>query len=497
KSRNAAWMRIVDDSREMPMGDWDDITATLPHGYDRLIEMMEENDVNPGYWLSPFTVSDKSRVYKEHPDWFARNATGEIFHQGFYGNNCAFLDSSKPEVQEHLRDLASRIRKKGFRFVHTDFLLRQFRAPGFADPTLTKVEVHRKGLEALREGFGDDVYWLGCTALPGPCMGLVDGFRVSGDSFGGFGRPAYAYAQTGMRWFYHRNVWFNDPDSIITRGHWDFETKEYRFEDKGVEFNRGWMSWIALAGTPMTYGDFFDDLPEHSIDLYRKIFPPVNAAGRPLDLWENNPHHLWGISIPSDNEPTKLFGAFNYFKEKPVNLSLNLDEISSRINGYEDPSLAPSEYIVWDFWNERIVPTVEERMNLSLAPKEGSLFCLREMETRPQLLSTTGHFSQGAREISEIEWREMENGVGELVGKVKGNGGDPTTLYFHVPDSFRLKDARLMGTIVSTEMPEASVLKLEIPALEQPEPFQLRFSGVAEKVSQRQFVDGFPLTSGE
>ncbi|MCB9770303.1 MAG: hypothetical protein H6752_19065, partial [Candidatus Omnitrophica bacterium] len=176
---------------------------------------------------------------------------------------------------------------------------------------------------------------------------------------------------------------------------------------------------------------------------------------------------------------------------------LNLDEISSRINGYEDPSLAPSEYIVWDFWNERIVPTVEERMNLSLAPKEGSLFCLREMETRPQLLSTTGHFSQGAREISEIEWREMENGVGELVGKVKGNGGDPTTLYFHVPDSFRLKDARLMGTIVSTEMPEASVLKLEIPALEQPEPFQLRFSGVAEKVSQRQFVDGFPLTSGE
>ena len=27
--------------------------------------------------------------------------------------------------------------------------------------------------------------------------------------------------------------------------------------------------------------------------LYQKILPPLPVAGRPLDIWENDPYRLW------------------------------------------------------------------------------------------------------------------------------------------------------------------------------------------------------------
>jgi hypothetical protein len=50
------------------------------------------------------------------------------------------------------------------------------------------------------------------------------------------------------------------------------------------------MSWIALAGNVLTYGDTFDDLPAEYVDVYRRVLPPLPVAGRPLDLWENEEH---------------------------------------------------------------------------------------------------------------------------------------------------------------------------------------------------------------
>ena len=96
----------------------------------------------------------------------------------------------------------------------------------------------------------------------------------------------YSYESAAARWFYNWRVWLNDPDAIVCRRYG---------EAKGVEWSRSWMSWMALAGNVLTYGDTFDDLPAEYVDLYRRVLPPLPVAGRPLDLLENEPYLLWGM----------------------------------------------------------------------------------------------------------------------------------------------------------------------------------------------------------
>ncbi len=472
-SRGANRMRIVDDTDEMPYGDWDDRTKALPQGFSHLVELMQAAGVVPGIWLPVYMVSDKTRLYQEHPEWLGMNGQGQVHLQEFYGNTCGTLDTSHPEVIKHFEELAQSLRERGFRYVMTDFLVSSISAPQYHDPTLTKAEMHHRGLEALRRGFGRDVYWLGCGAILGPSMGLVDGMRISGDSFGD---QLYAYLQAGTRWFYHRKLWLNDPDAIVCRG-------------KGVEWNRGWMSWMALAGHVLTYGDSLDDLPAEQLTSYKRIFPPLNIAGRPLDLWENDPYLLWGVKLGEGAAAQKLFGLFHFAEAEGEEVKLNLDEISARIDSYDHPQTAPGRYLLWDFWGEDLLVVDGPELTLPLPDHTGRIFALHEDQGRPQLLGTTGHFSQGYLEVERMTWRESR---GTLSGKVRGNGGDPTTLYFHVPEGFSLLEARLAGQVTTLSAKEPRVLALAVPAVRSPVGFQLQFAGKTAKTTQRPFVSGSP-----
>ena len=72
-----------------------------------------------------------------------------------------------------------------------------------------------------------------------------------------------------------RRKWLNDPSAVVCARY---------SELKPIQWNRMWMSWIALSGTVMTYGDVLDELPENYIRMYQRLFPPLPVAGRPLDL---------------------------------------------------------------------------------------------------------------------------------------------------------------------------------------------------------------------
>jgi hypothetical protein len=74
---------------------------------------------------------------------------------------------------------------------------------------------------------------------------------------------------------------------------------------------------------------------------------------------------------------------------------------------------------------------------------------------------------------------------------VRGNGGDPTTLFFHVPAGMTCKAASLGYDQVSTKIVEPGVLSLEVPAVrEDTIPFALQFTGTPVKPAMRPFSAG-------
>ena len=499
-------LRICEDFSMF--GDWNDVTRHIPNGLTRLADMIRQEGLVPGVWYTPYWVSIDSRVFQEHPEWMGMNADGSVFRQKMRGAEAnrttggefAIFDTSRPDVQAYFEQVARRWHERGFRYVTNDYLSQGLLPPRPWDRTKTKAEIFRLGLEATRRGLGDDIFFRVISSLFGPAMGLAQDMRVAADSFGGL---VAAYEATGSLWFYNHRVWLNDPESIIVRG----QMVEHRDDGgfKSHEWNRLWASWIALSGGVMTYGDRLAELPEEYLSFYSRMFPPLYTPGRPLDLWENEPFLLWGMApgtrpqsgapAPSPgcgDGPYELFGVFELAGERQGQARLNLDEISARCRGWDKPQQAPGQYLVWDFWEQRLLDSRGAELTIPMPSKSGRLFALRARLPRAQLLSTSGHFSQGWLETSDIRWEASTSTLG---GKVRGNGGQSTTLYFHVPDGMRLTEARLANQPHKTSAPQSDVVALEVPATTEPLEFRLVFSGQsAENTASRPFERGKAAT---
>ena len=486
-ARGANTMRICDD--HIAYGDWRDTTRAFPNGLSQSAEIIDEAGLIPGVWYPTYWASTGSEVYQQHPEWFALEENGEpyLLKDEFQNRSrleepYKFLtfDTSVPAVQNYFEQTARRWREQGFRYVTNDFLAFATYPPRYHDPTVSKAQVLRKGLEAVKRGLGDEVFYRTIGAQFGTAMGLAHDMRISGDSHGD---QPFAYHRTGAVWYYNHRVWLNDPPppppSAIVFMRYG--------EARDADWNKMWISWIALAGTVMTYGEQLNELPEEYIEVYQRMFPPLNRPGRPLDLWENQPFMLWGMQPNETDDTFGLFGVFDLESTVPTDVALNLDEVMARINGWKQPATAPGQYLLWDFWEKKLLTSNEHRLTVSVDPKSCRLFALRQHQGRPQLLGTSGHFSMGFVETENLTWDASQN---SLSGETQGNGGDPTHLFFHVPDGFTLTKATMDGKPSSPTI-DGNVLTLKVPATERPLSFQLAFTSKdVSTLNTRDFVAG-------
>lgn len=94
-------------------------------------------------------------------------------------------------------------------------------------------------------------------------------------------------------------------------------------------------------------------------------------------------------------------------------------------------------------------------------------------------------------EAEDIAWDATTN---TLSGRARGNGGDETTLYFHLPSSFRPKEATYNGIAAETAYPEPSVLGLRVPTGKEFLHWKLRFKGDSKVRPARPFHAGRAAT---
>ncbi len=151
-----------------------------------------------------------------------------------WGGVMAELDTTRPEVLEHLATTAAALVGAGYRYLKLDFTFSAAMPGRYADPTRTPAERVRAGFDAVRRGAGDDVFVLGCGAPLGAVVGSVDAMRIGADvapwwtAPPGRGelQPGYeattpatrnAFVNTCTRSFMHRRLWANDPDCVMLR----------------------------------------------------------------------------------------------------------------------------------------------------------------------------------------------------------------------------------------------------------------------------------------
>ncbi len=233
KSNNFNLIQI-DDGYQFGIGDWLYQVPEWENQLSTLAEEIRKNSMKAGIWTAPFLVGHKSRLFSEHPDWTVKDKnTGEpqvAMMNPNWGGFAYALDTTNDEVLEFLVATYRSLSEIGFNYHKIDFCyaaaLEGIRKNS---QKITRSQILRKGLMAVREGIKDD-YLLGCGCPLSSGVGIVDAMRVSADTapyfeeriaWSGFNEAspsAYnALVASVLRSNLHGRVFANDPDCILLR----------------------------------------------------------------------------------------------------------------------------------------------------------------------------------------------------------------------------------------------------------------------------------------
>lgn len=170
----------IDDGWQVSIGDWE-ANKKFPSGMQALAETIKSTGRRAGLWLAPLIAAKSSRLLREHPDWFLRDARGRLVSAGFNWSEPLFaIDTTHPAALEWLAGLMKRARGWGFDYLKLDFLYAGA-LPGKRYVDMPREAAYRTALQTMREAMGADAYLLGCGAPIVPSLGICDALRVGPD----------------------------------------------------------------------------------------------------------------------------------------------------------------------------------------------------------------------------------------------------------------------------------------------------------------------------
>jgi len=396
----------LDDGYQSAWGDWDTCNAKFPKGLGHLAARIQEKGYTPGLWLAPFVVDPRSRTAREHPDWLVQDRQGKPIRSGYFYQFFGYaLDLTLPAVQDHLRALLDKIAHEwGFGFVKTDFMYAGALPGVRANRKMTRAQAFRRGMEAVRQGIGDETFLLGCGCPFGPAIGLVDAMRIGPDT-----APNWTPYLWSMQWAtpliknemslaalrnnvrhtlnlstLHRRWWWNDPDCLMVR---DYDT---RLTDDEVVSN---VSLVGLSGGLMINSDNLIRLSPERQKLMNLLLPVLSKGGYPLDGLEREMAELYVLPVETGWQTWQDVAVFNW-SDRPVHRQLDL----KRLGWMSDSALH-----VFDFWKRTYRRLTGSMLDLGALPAHSCrLLRLCRADNTPGLVGDTLHITQGA-EIAALK----------------------------------------------------------------------------------------------
>ncbi len=426
----------VDDGFQTAVGDWLSIDeGRYPEGMEAVAGQISEAGHRAGIWTAPFGAAQQSMLFEEHPDWIVRTAEGTPVAAWTHmmASPCYGLDLSHPDVLDWLEETFRTLREWGYTYFKIDFLFAGAVPGARYNPSLTRAQALRRGLEAIRRGVGEESYILGCGAPLGPCVGIVDGMRIGPDvnltwdpMWYDFTMPAVSNAirSSLARAFMHNRLWHNDPDCLLVRS---------RRDQSNLVLNemRSLTSVVALCGGLALDSDHMPKLGLLGRFRYlQRVLPPTDQSARVVDLFRHEVPSQMVLLVERPWGQWWVVGLLNW-NDRTTTTRVTLDELG----------IPPGTYHVYNYWFERYKGTTQNELVAGRhQPHETRVFCLRPVQDEPDLLTSTFHIAQGAAEISSVTRRREGHSLRIGVDLVKP-GEQFGDLLFTVPAGWRMARA--------------------------------------------------------
>ena len=438
----------VDDGYQIDYGDWTWNKERFPHGPRWLSDQIRDAGFKPGLWMAPFTAHDGSAMVVEHPDWFVEpTQLGELFVSDH------ILDLTHPEVLAWLTELGRTVREDwGFDWLKLDFGYYALFGDQLYDSQATREQAWHRGLQALRDGLGEDTFLL----MVGP-VGLNyaqgDSGRLTLDTMPvwdsepgastalepqGF-KPTVRAA--GRRWYLQDRVWVNHPDLLLFRSN----TRDESWPRVTYEESRALCSFVGLSGGIVKLGDRLLDLDAPAIDAIRRLIPSFGVAARPLDVFTREYPEVWQLDVtdPEDglDDSWTVLGLFHWgsnldLSTSPYQEIPDTDAPRMHTLDLEELGLGDGEWLAWEFWTASSLGRVSGTLSVEVPSHDSRVVALRRPQDHPSFLGWNRQITMGGVLVEDAAWDEAAAALTFRAQVAAPTEAAPFTyvVAFHTPD---------------------------------------------------------------
>jgi len=320
-ARNAPGLKYIqiDDGYQPAMGDWLETGAAFGGDVRQVLKEIRKRGFEPAIWVAPFIAEEKSHVFQQHPDWFARDVDGaplrsdRVTFGGWRHGPWYALDGTNPQAQGHLENVFKTMRQEwGCTYFKLDAnFWGAIHGGRFSDPHSTRVEAYRRGMQAILRGAGDS-FILGCNHPIWPSLGLIYGSRSSNDIKRSWERFETTARQNLSRNWQNGQLWWNDPDAVVLTG--DLTEDEIRFHATAIYASGG----MILSGDDLTA------MSPQKLAILKRLLPPTGIAAR----FDDDTLTVGVIDLPDE----RVIAIFNW-KNQPQTTTVRLPQ-PANINDY-------------------------------------------------------------------------------------------------------------------------------------------------------------------
>ena len=378
----------------------------------------------PGLWYMPFAGTQQDKEWwGDKQSLFVKNAKTGLPYETSWGGTC--LDMTNPEAVAYMQDVTRRIcREWGYGYIKYDgmwmamgskllgkdaYVPDDYHEQMFYDRAETGVGAYRRGVKAMREAAGDDVFILACNLKQnirtmGPSYGLVDACRIGGDNgpIDIFPKRYMIGIKNGTpRYFLNGRVWYSDPDPVYVRD--------------AVSLGRArlFATWTSLGGMLYNFSDWLPDLSDGRVDILKRTMAPHGVKTvRPVDFFERTLANVWVL----EKGDVRVFGLYNW----STNETLRIDYPAAYCG--LDPE---KKYVGFDFWANKLVEPFAGRFSFDVPPDSCRAIAVREIVGCPVVVSTSRHVASPAFDVAEERW---DPATRTLSGRSRVVPGEPYEL---------------------------------------------------------------------
>ncbi len=384
---------VVDLKPELPLhtivvgqgyctiGDWLKPNDKWPGKPDRAAREIFKNGFRAGIWIAPFIVAEESEVFRQHPEWIAKDYNHQpIIEETDEEGVCYALDISHPEVLKHLQKIFKSLRKSGFIFFETAYL-----NAGFKDslkvkkttPDESSVQTFRKALQVIREEIGSGSLIMANQTPFAPVTGFADMVKTGSDNINDWesSRVGVMIQESYLTQYFNNILWQNEPADISL-----LDNSSGFTENERISLSL----WCGILGGAVGTSVSVSRLDAHQIKLLRFLEPNKRYQNAEFPYWpstseikvavrEYRSHRSWGVLFFNDKDEP-------FSKKYPVNDLINQNSVYVF-------AWKPQPPVAFGVMSEILV---------SLKPHESRLFYFsREFLPPPENLTLGGNVSAG------------------------------------------------------------------------------------------------------